>query len=176
MNLNSNIRRKIKHLTHSSCPEHKKEIVSKIGKFISSQENKIYLDRNQNELNGETNDGLNYDNYFDDELDAPKESENKVLSLNDCQNFRKNSSVGIQKVSFDEKGKIFKPLDESDEEEIFFDLNESEEKNFVNNNDEYELIKASSYENSQFEFQKTRANSILRTLEAGCKNFRMDDD
>ena len=46
---------------------------------------------------------------------------------------------------------------------------------FENQLDEYELIKATSFDAREFEPYKMRRNSILRSLEAGCKNSKIDD-
>ena len=67
-------------------------------------------------------------------------------------------------------------------EEVFFSKQDQNsaitKKNsiFENQPDEYLLIKSTSFEACKFESQKTRANSILKTLEAGCRNIRIDDE
>ena len=76
--------------------------------------------------------------------------------------------------------RIFANLAETEDDE--FSLNRDnrtdyEESNCVDNQfDEYDLIKAASYEAPIYEFHKKRANSILRTLEAGCKNYKLEDN
>jgi len=75
--------------------------------------------------------------------------------------------------------RIFANLAETEDDE--FSLNRDnrtdyEESNCVDNQiDEYELIKPASYETPVYDFHKKRANSILRTLEAGCKNYKLEE-
>ena len=47
---------------------------------------------------------------------------------------------------------------------------------FENQQDEYVSMKKNSFDACKFETLKTRANSILKTLEAGCRNIRIDDE
>jgi hypothetical protein len=67
-------------------------------------------------------------------------------------------------------------------EEVFFskqDQNSSITKKksiFENQQDEYVFIKKNSFDACKIESLKTRANSILRTLEAGCRNIKIDDE
>ncbi len=124
------------------------------------------------------NEAMEDDQYFHEEpITQKKKSEIKDIKK-DFENIKQRESI--------ETKKIFNYLNETDDvddEEFALNLTKRDKSAFLQENnffenqtDEYELIKASSYELSAFDFHKTRANSILKTLEAGCKNIRMDDD
>ena len=153
-------------ISQSTCPEKKSDIDTEISSTNENVDNFF--------LETEESDSSDDDPYFREEshdefIVKRDENDESGLKFYSETNQNVNNEFDLDEINKNFKGEMFF----SKQDQI--SVATKKKSIFENQQEEYMFIRKNSFDANNFEYVKTRANSILRTLEAGCKIIRNDD-